>query len=99
MTTRPVDHLDPLAAVLALLDAGDALAAAAAHGERRRLAGRASGPLPANGCAGMLTAWQAAAADADECLPLLADAIRPWMPAPPAAAPLQAAAPALDRAA
>ena len=83
-----------------MMDAGDALAAAArladASDGRRRLAGRAAGlPWP-DAFAAAVEDWQAAADEAELCLPLLADACRPWMPSAP---PATAVAPALHRAA
>lgn len=102
MDTQP-RTVDPLAAVLAVLDAGDALAAAARLADacrgRRRVVGRSAGlPLP-DAFAAAADDWQAAADDAELCLPLLADAIRLRMPAPPAGPLAPAAAPALGRAA
>ncbi len=88
MDTQP-RTVDPLAAVLVLLDAGDALAAAvrlAADADgRRRLVGRASGaPLP-GALADAADDWQTAADDAGLTLRALAAALR--LPAPLAAAP------------
>lgn len=98
MTAHPPQP-DPLAAVLAMMDAGEALAAAARLAteaeDRRRLVGMADGrPLPAAVVAAVV-GWQTAADDAELCLYVLAEAIGRRMPAPPA----PAAAPPLGRAA